>query len=151
MRTCSEFLEDTLITGGIAAAATTATVALCGRAVEGNAIAPLNAISHIAWGDQAARQDDASWKYTATGLALNTAAVGSWAALYEALFGHRRSLTHRLAGGAAVSAFAYFIDYFVVPKRLTPGFEMRLSNKSLFAIYATLAASLGLGSALRAR
>jgi hypothetical protein len=33
----------------------------------------------------------------------------------------------------------------LVPERLTPGFEKRLSNKSLLAIYGTLAVGLGLG------
>src|SRR5688572_15037046 len=154
MRSWSQFVADSLITGSLAAVATTVTAAACGRAENKNALAPINAISHIAWGDKAANQEQASWKYTATGLGLNTAAVGSWAVLYEALFGkaaNRGEVGTSLVGGALVSAFAYFVDYYVVPKRLTPGFEMRLSGKSLFAIYATLAASLGLGGLLRRR
>lgn len=154
MRSWTQFVEDSLVTGALAAAATTVAAAACGRAENKNALAPINAISHIAWGDRAANQEGASWKYTATGLGLNAAAVGSWAVLYEAFFGraaNRGEVGTSLLGGALVSAFAYFVDYYVVPKRLTPGFELRLSGKSLFAIYTTLAASLGLGGLLRTR
>lgn len=47
-----------------------------------------------------------------------------------------------LLGGAAVAAVAYVTDYYFVPKRLTPGFEKRLSGPAMFAVYATLALSL---------
>jgi hypothetical protein len=33
-------------------------------------------------------------------------------------------------------------DYYLVPKRLTPGFEKRLSGKSLATVYALLAIGL---------
>lgn len=154
MRSWSQFLEDSLVTGSLAAVATTAAIAACGRVENRNALAPINAISHIAWGDRAAKEQQASWTYTATGLGLNAAAVGSWAVFYEALVGRRVNagdVKACLLGGALVSAIAYVVDYYVVPRRLTPGFEKRLSNNSLFAIYATLAVSLGLGGLLRAR
>jgi hypothetical protein len=54
-----------------------------------------------------------------------------------------------LTGGTIIAAIAYIVDYHVVPRRLTPGFEMRLSNRSLLAIYGTLALSLGLGSLMK--
>jgi len=56
-----------------------------------------------------------------------------------------------LLSGAAVSAMAYVADYYLVPKRFTPGFEKRLSNRSLFAIYSTLALSLAAGHLMRRR
>ncbi len=43
---------------------------------------------------------------------------------------------------AGVAAAAYLIDYHVIPKRLTPGFEKRLSGKSMCAIFAALAIGL---------
>jgi len=68
----------------------------------------------------------------------------------SARFGQRYeelpSFGKAIAGGAIVSALAYVTDYHLVPKRLTPGFEKRLSNKSLFGIFATLALSLAVGS-----
>ncbi len=141
----ANWFANTLEAAVPASAATSAVVALCGQAESGQPIAPLNAISHILWGDEAASQDDPSATYTATGVALNTAAVASWAGVYEAAFGgraRRGDVSAGLVGGAIVSALAYVTDYYVVPKRLTPGFEKRLSPASMLAVYTTLALSL---------
>jgi hypothetical protein len=143
------WLSNTLEASVPASAATTAVVSLCGQAENGNPIAPLNAISHILWGDEAAAQDDASISYTATGVALNTAAVASWAGIYEATFGpraRRGDTTAGLVGGAVIAAAAYVTDYYIVPRRLTPGFEKRLSPASMLAVYTTLALSLPVAS-----
>jgi hypothetical protein len=43
-----------------------------------------------------------------------------------------------------VSAAAYITDYHFVPRRLSPGFELRIPPAALAAIYAALA--LGLAS-----
>lgn len=147
-------LGDSLFSGAAAGIATTLTAAACGELEEGECLAPLNAVSHIIWGDEAATHDEASWKYTATGLVLNTGAVISWAALYELLFGaaaDEGDVLRALLGGAAISAIAYVVDYHVVPRRFTPGFEKRLSNQSMLGIYGALAVSLAVGSLLRAR
>jgi len=147
MRTWLQFLQDTFQTGSLAVVATPIVTALCGKAEGKTATAPVNAISHILWGDEAARHDESSLKYTASGVVLNTAAMAPWAALYEALpdsLVDRRHMAGSLAGGAAVAAAAYVTDYHVVPRRLTPGFEKRLSGLSLLAIYSTLAVSLAL-------
>lgn len=150
----ANWLVHTLATAAPASAATTAVVSLCGEAEERNAVAPLNAVSHILWGDSAARQDDLSLKHTATGVALNTLAITSWAGVYEAIFGGRaRRGSNRAAlfGGIATSALAYVTDYYVVPRRFTPGFEKRLSPLSMFTVYATLALSLPIASILGRR
>ena len=143
-----QFTRDTLCTGAIATAATTLAASALGKLEDDNAIAPINSVSHIAWGDKAAAQEQASVKYTLTGGLLNSAAVISWAAVHTLLFGRRNrpSATEALVGGATVSALAYVTDYHVVPSRLTPGFEKRLSNRSLFAVYGCLAAALAMGA-----
>lgn len=154
MTTLQTVARDTLRTGAIATAATTLAVAALGEAEDGHAIAPVNAVSHIAWGDKAARQTDASLKYTLTGALVNAAAIGSWAAIHSFLFArHRRppSAAAALASGTAVSALAYVTDYHVVPDRLTPGFEKRLSGRSLFAVYTVLALGLAAGAMTRPR
>jgi hypothetical protein len=132
-------------------AGTTATVALCGAAELGNAAAPINAISHIVWGEDASRRDAVSVKYTVLGAALNAAAMCCWAAFHQIVFrSHRRraGIAGAMARGAATAAAAYVVDYHVVPKRLTPGFEDRLSGRSLLLIYAALAAGLAIGERL---
>ena len=152
MRSATQLINDSIATGAVATAATTAAASICGRLEEGTPVAPLNAVSHILWGDEAAAHDEASAKYTLPGVMLNAAAITGWAAVHELMFAGRRrpkTLPAAIATGAAVSALAYVTDYYVVPKRFTPGFEKRLSNASLAGIYATLAVSLGIGSWLR--
>ena len=140
--------------GATTTLATTAATALCGAVELGNAAAPVNAISHIAWGEEAVRRDGVSAKYTALGAALNTAAMFSWAAFHQLVFRPDRrppEIAGAVARGVVTAATAYVVDYHVVPKRLTPGFESRLSGRSLFVIYAALAASLAIGELLAKR
>lgn len=144
----SDWINDTLATGAVASAATTVAIAGLGQLEDGNAVAPLNAVSHILWGDEAARVEGVDAQHTLTGAALNAVAIAGWAGVHELLMPREgpRRLDQALLAGAAVSAVAYVTDYHVVPRRLTPGFEKRLSNRALFGVYATLAVSLALGS-----
>lgn len=133
------------------AVGTTVATALCGLVETGTAAAPLNAVSHIVWGDKATRRNRWSVKYTAVGIAVNAAAMVSWAAAHAVLFGassRRLAPEAALQRGIALSALAYGVDYAVVPRRLTPGFEARLSGPSLLTIYATLAVSIAVGELL---
>ncbi|HEX4415938.1 MAG TPA: hypothetical protein VH107_20065 [Lacipirellulaceae bacterium] len=153
-RPIEDIVADGLWNGAVATAATTAVASLCGEIESQSVAAPLNAVSHIVWGDDAARHSEPSARYTVPGLLLNGAAVTSWAILQEVLFDHRqvkKSLSRSIAEGAMISGLAYVTDYHVVPPRLTPGFEKRLSNKSLATIYAALALSLGVAAWWRKR
>ncbi|RYG70787.1 hypothetical protein EON80_06905 [bacterium] len=131
---------------------TSGAVALCGQIEDGDAVSPLNAISHIAYGDEAYSEREISVKYTGTGVALNQVAVTSWVLLYELLFGRARSRGEKgtaLLGGVFVAGLAYLIDYHAVPERLKPGFEKHLMPRSLLFIYATLALALSVGGKSR--
>jgi hypothetical protein len=142
------FLKNTLLTAGIATAATTLAAAFLGQREAGSPAAPLNATSHILWGDKAAEQDGFSAEYTLAGAVLNAGAMFGWAALQELIVGRwaRQGTPARaVAAGAATSAIAYATDYHVVPKRLTPGFEKRLSSESLAIVYFVLAATMAFG------
>jgi hypothetical protein len=148
----ANIVADALWEGAVATAATTTMAALCGELENHRAMAPVNAVSHILWGDKATRQSRPSLKYTVPGLLLNGAAVTSWALLKGLMFGpqeRKKSAAQALTEGAIISGIAYVTDYYVVPERLTPGFEHRLSNKSLAGIYGVLAVSLGLANWLR--
>lgn len=154
MKDVKEIVLDALATGKLASIASALTIAACGKAELDNSIAPVNAISHIVFGEEAIAQDEASLKYTATGLLINDAACTSWAALHEQLFGRSiadGNIPLAFAGGGTIAAIAYITDYFLVPKRATPGVEKRLSSRSLLLIYSVLACSLALGSLLNAR
>ena len=125
-----------LASGALAGSAAALVAAWCGRREVGSGPAPLNATSHIVWGAEAAYHDGMSAKYTATGLALHYGAAFFWAAIYEMLPGPAP------LRAAATTGIAYITDYHLVPKRLTPGFELRLSKSSLATIYVALALGL---------
>jgi hypothetical protein len=132
------------VSGTIASVATAATAAACGARDTGSGIAAVNVISHILWGSDASNVREADMKHTVPGLLLNTGATIFWAAIYEHVFGQAADRGHvapALLGGAGVAALAYVTDYHVVPKRLTPGWEERVSTRSLTVIYAVLALS----------
>src|SRR5690606_37895729 len=84
-----------------------------------------------------------SLKYTGVGAAANYGASVFWALFYE-LVARRahRTRSGALLDGALVSAAAYVTDYHLVPRRLTPGFELRLPGGALACLYAALAVGL---------
>ena len=139
--------RNAFITGTIAALATAVTAALYARRYNMASAAPINAVSHVVWGDEAGAHDELSVKYTGTGFATNHAACIFWAAIYEAAFGadaQRGEAAKALAGAALISGIAFVTDYHLVPRRLTPGYELRLPGRALAAIYGALAAALPL-------
>ena len=147
-------VRSAAMSGAIAAGATSAYVAAAGARDTGSAIAPINATSHIAWGETAGDVETFDARHTVLGAALNLGACVFWASFYERLFGRaadRGRVGTALLGSGLVAAAAYVTDYHVVPKRLTPGWESRISQPSLFAAYAVLALSLPLRGLLRRR
>jgi hypothetical protein len=141
-----------LISGTLAAAAVMLAASLASRRATGSYASALNATSHFLWGDRAARRHGYSMKYTGIGFAANYGASVFWALFYEALgSGKRRGAARALRDGALVSALAYAVDYHVVPKRLTPGFELRLPDRALAGVYAALAVGLALRDVVRRR
>jgi hypothetical protein len=140
-----------VLAGGAAAAIASALVAAaCSRAENRHAARPLNAVAHIYDGGAPRKEDGPGRRNTLIGLALHAGASVWWAAFYEALFGRaaRRSPSEAVAGGATIAAAAYVVDYHVVGERFRPGFERFLSGRSLFAVYAALAAGLALSAQL---
>lgn len=124
-----------------------ATAAVCGWVENRDAISPVNAVSHIVFGDEAFGQSTPSLKYTMTSVALNDSACLSWATIFEWLFGDaadKGNVPVALLGGALVSGVAYVTDYKIVAERLTPGFERHLSGRSLAVIYVVLGLSMAL-------
>lgn len=136
-------VRSALVSGTLAAGAVTVVASAAARRATGSSASALNATSHVLWGERAAREDAYSMKYTATGFLANYGASLFWAACYELLGrGQRRTPARALADAALVSAAAYAVDYHVVPRRLTPGFELRIPHGALAAVYAALALGL---------
>ena len=144
-------LREGAVAGTVASLVSTAALALAGRRQDGHAIAPVNAVSHWAFGDEAAQVTRPTWRHTLTGLLTQHAASIFWAALYSRAYGHRREakrLPNAIAGGVATSAVAYVVDYTVTPKRFTPGYELRLDGKGMLGVYAALAVGFTAGAML---
>jgi hypothetical protein len=136
---------NAVMSGSIACALTLAAAAACGSIRNGRPLAPINAISHILWGDEAADVPRADTRHTLTAVALNQGASILWAALYEGAFGRsaeRGQVATAWLGAGAVAALAYLVDYHIVPRRLTPGWEKQLPGRGLAVIYAALALGL---------
>jgi hypothetical protein len=139
--TWSEAFGRAAVSGCVASVTSTAALALLGRAENGSAVAPTNAISHWLWGDRALRRDRPTVRHTATGYAIHHAASIFWAVLFE------KYRTDRVVRDAAVtSTLACLVDFKLTPHRLTPGFEHRLSRRSLATVYGAFALGLALGA-----
>jgi hypothetical protein len=151
MKSWQQAMKDSVVTGSVAAAAASAVVAWRGRHDSNSAIAPINATSHVVWGDEAAEVDHFTWQHTLPGIFINAGAGIWWGLVFQKLFGTRAD-QHGFAaatmGGAATAALAYAVDYHLVPKRLTPGWEMRISPPSLFMGLCAMGAGLAIGAAL---
>lgn len=145
--TMASITTDTLLTGTVAAVATTVALAVLGRMECGAGAAPINAVSHMLWGEEA-RTDKVDLRHTLVGASLHASAVLGWAGFHELLLSRSRtpSFGRALLTGAATSLVAYVTDYHLVPRRLAPGFETRLSKRALLAVYVVLGLSLSAGS-----
>lgn len=143
-------IADTAATGAAAALATTAAMVAMGRRHDETQWAPINAVSHILYGDEAADHAEPSFTYTATGALLNAGAMVAWGGVYAMLqkAAPRRSASNAIVLAAATAALAYVVDYHVVPERLTPGFEKRLRIDAMAWIYGALALGLAAGAVL---
>lgn len=138
--------------GALAALLSGGSLALRGKADSGSAVAPVNAPAHVVWGDESLRRNDASVRHTAVGAALHAASAVLWAGLFEVLQARRakRTVANALVDAAATAAVAAVVDFKVVPKRFTPGFEHRLTKRSLWMVYGSMALGMAVG-ALRNR
>jgi hypothetical protein len=146
-------LSRVMTAGSLAGAAATAAIAYCGARETGSAVAPINATSHVLWGDEAGEHAAVDVKHTLPGFLINMGAGVFWALVHELLWSRlpRRDRTAALASGAAVAGAAYVVDYHMIPRRLSPGWELRVSPRAVALGFVALGAGLGLAALLRAR
>ena len=129
---------------GLAAGASSLALAWRSRRDTGRTSAGFNAVSHWLWPEKALKVDEPSLRYTGTGAAVHVMSSLLWAALYGWWVNHseRTSVTGAAAKAAAVTSVAALVDLKLVPERLTPGFERRLSPTSVSLVYGAFAAGL---------
>ncbi len=135
-----------MIAGLVAAAATMGVLVGFGHG-RGAPSRVLNTVAHAVLGYRAEITDAFDPAVTLTAVAVHVAALLIWGILFALVAGRLRGVP--LFGAAVmVAAAAYFVDFHLVPARLTPGFETVLTISELIAVYAVLAAGLTLGAAI---
>jgi len=140
-----------LVAGSLGSLLSTVVLALAGRRQAGSAAAPVNAVSHWYWGDEALQRQETDAAHTAVGYVTHHGASVFWASLYAAAVHGRPALQTAPAtavGALATSALACFVDYKLTPKRLTPGFEHRLDTGAMVGVYAAMAVGVAAGALL---
>lgn len=122
-----------------------------GRREVGSAVGPINSVSHWYWDREALLRRCVDVRHTLLGYLTHHGASVFWAGLYAWAL-HRRPALQRppavLAGSAAASAMACFVDFNLTPDRLTPGYEHRLSRPALGVVYVAFALGLAAGTLL---
>jgi hypothetical protein len=137
--------QNALVSGTVASVASTISLALLGKAELDKSAAPVNGPSQWIWGRHAPYQNRFSLRYTIVGYLIHHAASVFWAVWYERLRQRLPAAENPaavLAPAAATAAAAYTVDFHLTPQRLTPGFEHRLSKRSLLTVYGTFALGL---------
>lgn len=122
----------------------TVVLSALGRRRTGSASSGSNATSHWVWGERAKRRHGTDLRHTALGYGIHHASSIFWALWFERAARGRRA-RDIAAIGAATAVTAYVVDYHVVPRRLTPGFDRHLTPAGMVATYATFAAGLVVG------
>jgi hypothetical protein len=170
MSLLSSILRRALVSGSAAGGAAALAAAACAPRDGSSAYAPINAVTHCLWPRRAFAETGPSMRFTLTGLAIHQAAAIFWALFYETLLmrasravvadrvhgsadrvqtGRRAGATAAITAAGATTALAYAVDYHVVPKRLTPGFDAHLSDRSMFYVYAALATGFAVAALCR--
>lgn len=144
---------DVIVPGLIAGVLFSGAAALFGRRDSGSAAAALNAPSQFLWGDADLDERRYTLRHTLPGVAINSGAGMFWAAIMQGFLPRsgRRALGRALLAGTAASSLAWVVDYHLIPRRLSPGVQERVSARSLVGIHGLFGLGLGLGAWLVAR
>jgi hypothetical protein len=137
-----------LVTGTAASIVSTAALALLAHREGKSAFQPTNATSHWLHGDRAALHREPDAAHTLVGYATHHVSALVWAVPFEIWLTARppRTATRLLRDACVMSVIAAGIDYGATPKRLTPGWELVLSRRSMAATYAAMALGLAAGA-----
>jgi len=138
-----------LVSGAASSIVSTVAMALVAKKETGSPFAATNAVSHYVHGEKASYRDRFSLRYTVPGFLIHHASATFWSLVFERVMGgvlDQKNPAGILASAAATSAFAAFTDHKLTPRPLQPGYQKRLSNKSLGVVYASFAIGMALGA-----
>lgn len=144
-------LREGIVSGTLAGLLSAAVLLVTGKRETGSAVAPMNAESRWLWGDESLHENRPTLRHTLTGIVTHQLSTIFWATLHALVRGDRktvRGLPEAVLGGIATSAAAAAIDYTLVPRRLRPGFEHRLSTSSMVGVFVAIAGGIAIGTLL---
>jgi hypothetical protein len=140
-----EVFHRSLISGSVASIVSAVVLAIVGKKELNKFAAPLNGPSQWIWGRQAPYENRFTFRYTVMGYGIHHAASIFWAIWYERFRTNlplKNKIYTAVAPAAVTTATAYVVDFYLTPKRLRPGFENRLSKRSLIMVYGAFAVGL---------
>jgi hypothetical protein len=148
-----QLLVSALVTGTVASIVSSASLAALAKMEGKSAAQPTNSTSHWLHGDSAAEFKGVDLWHTGLGAVTHQSSALFWALPFEAwLAYHRpRSRIELFGRAASMSLVAGIVDYGITPRRLTPGWELTLSSKSMVAAFASLALGLAAGHVVARR
>lgn len=148
----SGLIRDILCAAAGAGLASGAVAAGVARSEGDGALQPLNATSHWLHGAAAGRVRRLDGAHTGVGVATHLLSALFWAVPYAVwLRRARRRGTGEVVGGAlGTAAVALAVDYLVMPRRLTPGWELVVGRSGVAAAFLGLGLGLA-GGALVSR
>lgn len=137
--------KRTLVTGCVASVVALTGLLAVSKRQTGSAVAALNGSSQLLRGDDALHERKPRLRFTLPALLIHHASAHWWAAAQEnpLLVKHVR---HPALRAGAVTVFAVILDYGLLPRRLSPGYEGQLSRGGMALVFGALAGGLALGS-----
>jgi hypothetical protein len=129
---------------GLIAAAGTAGALIGFGAGRGAPARPLNSIAHLLVGSRAQATPAFDPILTSIGLLLHVGSLLLWGLVF-AYIAARISGWRLGVASVLFSAVIFVIDLFVLPRRLSPGFQLTLSWGEVIATYLVMATLLWLG------
>lgn len=141
------FARYALFCGAAAGATSVAAVMLDSMAQGRSPWQPVNATSHWLWGSGAGARRNLDLAHTMTGLVTNQSAAMFWGAIFGAWLSSQppRTAAQMARDAAVMGAIATTLDYGILPRRLSPGWELAGGTRSAVLGLAATALGLALG------
>jgi hypothetical protein len=166
MRIGNPWWRASVVSGSVASLLSALVAYLLSQRENRARFAAINAVSHWLHGPAAYGVDHASLRHTLPGLVIHHASSLLWGGLYELLLRSvsdrdavegadrptgrgRPGAADRWATAGVVTAIGAFTDLRLVPPRLSPGFDHRLSKTGVALVYLGFACGLALAAESR--
>ncbi len=149
----SDILISSAVSGTAASAVSAAVLSFLAKLEGASPVQPINATSHWLHGERAGAIKEVDGEHTAVGLATHQGACVFWATLFETIRSAKPDARPAIIArdAATVATVAAIVDYGLMPRRLTPGWEGPLPIRSVAGGFAGLALGLAVGGLITQR